>query len=113
MLRPRRSVWNGVTSGAQGVTNGVKRDAQGVTNGVKRDVEAAQRPLGLVELLAQSNSNAVGQESTGLPTDQDTVIKPRCPAGEIGVDVRFGSLADNLRRLPYVRFTPKSRHSDY
>jgi hypothetical protein len=48
MLRPRRSVWNGVTSGAQGVTNGVKRDAQGVTNGVKRDVEAAQRPLGLV-----------------------------------------------------------------
>lgn len=30
------------------------------TNGVKRDVEAAQRPLGLAGLLAQSNPNVAG-----------------------------------------------------
>ena len=58
-MRPRRSVWSGVTSGARDATNGVKRGAQDATNGVIRGVEAAQRPLAPGP-LTPSSSNAVG-----------------------------------------------------
>ena len=96
-------------SGAQDATNGVMSGARDVMNGVTSGAEAAKTPLATVPLalgpLAQSNSNAVRQKSTGLPTDQGTVM--RCPAGATGGDVCFGSKADVTVSPLDVRFTGK------
>ena len=106
MPRPRRAGWSGVTSGAQDATNGVTSAAQDATNGVtRRQRHHWQRH----HWHRDHRHKVILTKSTGLPSDQDTVM--RCPAGAIGVDVRCGSEADICSAKTHVRFAPKKRTS--
>ena len=82
---------------------------------IEMDLRAMQIDLGLASLPTAAAFQPRFQNIVSnirIPVSIVDPVRPaaRCPAGTIGMDVRFGAKADICSAKRHVRFTPKSGH---